>query len=280
MRKIDGGEIASRIIGRLKNTTPPAKFMAVFLVGDDPVSLNFINQKKEVAEILGVDFRLYQFPENIKNDELRERIRKIVSSKTCGGAIVQLPLPSHLNPYYVLNVIPREKDIDVLGERAIGAFYAGRNPVLPPSVGTIEEILKETGIEAAEKLKVAVVGPGMLVGKPAALWVLGKAAEIIVIDKGGDLANIKEADLVILGAGKPGLVDASMLKPGAGVIDFGYRISPDRKIKGDFDEEKHPPKHLKFYTPTPNGTGPILVAKLFENFYKLNGIDERQRKRI
>ena len=274
MRKIDGGEIASRIVERLKNAKAPAKFMAVFLIGDDPVSLSFINQKKEVAEVLGVDFRLYQFPENIKNDELRERIRKIVSSKTCGGAIVQLPLPSHLNPYYALNVIPREKDIDVLGERAIGAFYAGRNPVLPPSVGTIEEILEEMSIEAKGESKVAIVGSGMLVGKPAALWFSGKASEIIVIDKGGNLANIKEADLIILGVGKPGLVDASMLKPDAGVIDFGYRISPDKKIKGDFDDEKHPSGHLKFYTPTPNGTGPILVAKLFENFYKLNGIDE------
>lgn len=280
MRKIDGGEIASRIIERLKNAVPPAKFMAVFLIGDDPVSLSFINQKKEVAEVLGVDFRLYQFPENIKNDELRERIRKIVSSKTCGGAIVQLPLPSHLNPYYALNVIPREKDIDVLGERAIGAFYAGRNPVLPPSVGTIEEILEEMGIEAKGESKVAIVGLGMLVGKPVALWFSGKASEIIVIDKGGDLADIKEADLIILGVGKPGLVDASMLKPDAGVIDFGYRISPDKKIKGDFDDEKHPSGHLKFYTPTPNGTGPILVAKLFENFYKLNGIDEQQGKGI
>jgi methylenetetrahydrofolate dehydrogenase (NADP+)/methenyltetrahydrofolate cyclohydrolase len=268
MRKIDGSDISRRIIGGLKELPVPAKFLAVFLVGEDSVSLSFIRQKKELAEELGIDFRLYQFPSEIKNDEVRERIRKIVSSKTCGGAVIQLPLPEQLNPYYVLNAILREKDIDVLAERSVGAFYANRSPILPPAVGTVEEILRETGTEI-EDARVAVVGPGMLVGKPVSLWLMGRAGEIIVIDKGGDLEKVGEADLVILGVGRPGLVDASLLKEGVGVIDFGYRIEGG-KIKGDFDAEKSSPEKLKFYTPTPNGTGPILVAKLLENFYRLN----------
>ncbi len=142
MFKISGIEIAKKIIDELKSKPKPEKILAVVLVGQNPASISFVKQKEKIAKELGVDFRIYNFPEEIKNDDLRKEAGKIALLKKVGGVIVQLPLPAHLNPQYVLNIIPREKDIDVLGERALGAFYAGRNIVLPPSVGVVIEIIE------------------------------------------------------------------------------------------------------------------------------------------
>ncbi|MBI2033624.1 MAG: hypothetical protein HYT13_00815 [Candidatus Liptonbacteria bacterium] len=123
MNVIDGKKIAESILAKLRSKPKPEKFLATVLVGEDPASISFLKQKEKAAKELGVDFRLYKFPKEIKNDSLREEVLKISKHKTCGGVIVQLPLPEHLNKHYILNVIPREKDVDVLGERALGAFY-------------------------------------------------------------------------------------------------------------------------------------------------------------
>ena len=269
---INGQKIAREIIEDLKKLSSPKKFLAAFLAGSDPASLSFLKQKEKIAKELGIDFRLYQFPAEIKNDELRKEVLKTVQHKTCGGAIVQLPLPKHINKHYILNVIPREKDIDVLGERALGAFYTGRNPVLPPAVGVVEKILQNTKYVPVgiQNTRVAVVGLGFLVGQPIATWLTGKCSEIYLLDEGSDLSILKQADLVISGVGKSGLIKPEMLKQGAGVIDFGYGMI-DGKISGDLDNQIQNTKYeiLSFYTPTPGGTGPILVAQLFENFYRL-----------
>jgi methylenetetrahydrofolate dehydrogenase (NADP+)/methenyltetrahydrofolate cyclohydrolase len=126
---------------------------------------------------------------------------------------------------------------------------------------------------------VVVVGRGFLIGKPISLWLLGqRAGDVTVVGKDLDFSALKTADLVITGVGKAGLITPTMLKPGAGVIDFGYQGG-----KGDFDPGKEGARadggggaggesesEIAFYTPTPGGTGPILVAKLLENFYTLN----------
>ena len=268
---IDGKKIASEFIERLKKQGMSKKFLAGFLVGDDSSSESFLKQKEKIAKELKVDFRLYRFPESITQDDLRKEILKIAEHKTCGGAIVQLPLPIRINRQYVLNAIPREKDVDVLGERALGAFYAGRNPVLPPAVGVLDEILLTTHYSLQTK-KIAIVGLGFLVGKPASVWLKGKCTEIYLLDIGSDFSVLKQADLVVLGTGQAGLIKSEMLKDDTLVIDFGYGMK-DGKISGDFDASSLGIRNSELeisYTPTPGGTGPILVAKLFENFFKLN----------
>jgi methylenetetrahydrofolate dehydrogenase (NADP+) / methenyltetrahydrofolate cyclohydrolase len=270
---IDGRKIAKEILERLATEPRPDKFMAAVLVGEDKSSVSFLAQKEKIAKQLGIDFRWYRFPIDIKNDELRGEVGDIAKHKTCGGVIVQLPLPEHLNWYYVLNAIPPEKDVDVLGDRALGAFYAGRSRVLPPSVGVVEEVLKSLGehvepdvakFTKLEKSAVAVIGLGLLVGRPISTWIMRRAKETFLLRSTSDLAILKQADLVISGVGKSGLITPEMLKDGAGVIDFGYDGGA-----GDFDGTTASAK-VGFSTPTPGGTGPILVAKLFENFYKLN----------
>lgn len=278
MLKISGSEIAQKIIDRLKSKPIPKKILAAILVDSTSSpqvgsALSFLKQKEKLAKELGIDFRIYRFPESIKNDELRKEVLKIALLKKVGGVIVQLPLPEQINKYYVLNAIPREKDIDVLGERALGAFYAGRNPVLPPAVGVVEEIINATGF-MLHASRVAIVGLGFLIGKPIANWLMGKVSEIYLLDEGSDLSILKQADLVISGVGKVGLIKPEMLKRDASIIDFGYSVDENGKISGDFDTSQlsnSPINQLpNFYTPTPAGTGPILVAKIFENFYKLN----------
>ncbi len=261
---IDGKKIAAEILAKLKSRPAPKKFLAVFLVGDDPSSVSFIKQKEKIAKELGVNFRLYKFPAQIKNDELRGEVGKIAEHKTCGGVVVQLPLPEQVNPQYILNVIPREKDIDVLGERALGAFYAERNPVAPPAVGVVSEVLQAANFDISKSI-VAVVGLGPLVGKPISMWLMRKVGGLHLMDRKSDLTLLGDADLVVSGAGKAGLIKSEILKESAGVIDFGYDEN-----KGDFDASGDLSK-LSFYTPTPGGTGPILVAKVFENFYRLAG---------
>ncbi|MEK7626608.1 MAG: bifunctional 5,10-methylenetetrahydrofolate dehydrogenase/5,10-methenyltetrahydrofolate cyclohydrolase [Patescibacteria group bacterium] len=267
---IDGKKIAEGILENLKKSAKPRGFLAVFFVGENAASDSFIKQKEKIAKELGVDFRLYKFPENITQDGLRKEILKIAEHKTCGGAIIQLPLPSHINRQYVLNAISREKDVDVLGERALGAFYAGRNLVLPPAVGVVETILgimnKELGI-----MNVTVIGAGFLVGKPISSWLENKVMGLNIFNEfTKDLrSKLKDADIIVSGVGKGNLFSAEDLKNGAIVIDFGYGMS-EGKISGDFNPIIHNSEFLIHYTPTPGGTGPILVAKLFENFFKLN----------
>lgn len=274
---IDGKTIANEIIQKLKEQSADwrtEKFLAAFLVGEDSASISFLKQKEGVAKELGIDFRLYKFPIEITQDKLRKEVLKIVSHKTCGGAIVQLPLPERINRQYVLNIIPREKDIDVLGERALGAFYAGRNPILPPAVGVVEHILKIMNNEL-RIMNTIVIGTGSLVGKPVSLWLEDKVAELTIFNENTKNLEkkLKSADLIISGVGKPNLIEPSMLKKDAAVIDFGCGLNQG-KIHGDFNTKLPITNYqfLRFYTETPGGTGPILVAKLFENFYKLNKI--------
>jgi len=273
MQKISGAEIAQKIVNSLESWPKPKKILAAILVGENPASISFLKQKEKIANELDVDFRIYNFPETIKNDKLRQEVGRIASQKPVAGVIVQLPLPKNINPHYVLNAIPREKDVDVLGERALGAFYAGRNPVLPPAVGVVEKILTTYDLRLTTS-KVAVVGLGFLVGKPIANWLMGKCPEIYLLDQGSDFSILNNADLVITGVGKPGLIKPEMLKERTGVIDFGYSLDENGKIRGDFDSSKIGNWKLEignlWYTPTPDGTGPVLVAKIFENFYKLN----------
>jgi len=276
MPKIPCKEIAQKIIDGLKLKPTPKKILAAVLVGENSASISFIKQKEKIAKELGVDFRIYKF-----NDQ---EIGRIASQKSVGGVIIQLPLPEQFNSQYILNTIPSEKDVDVLGERALGAFYAGRSKVLPPAVGVVEKIIANCKLQIAN-LRIAVIGSGSLIGKPISIWLERKTAELIILNS--KTKNIKEelknADIIISGAGKANLFSAEDVKENATIIDFGYSFI-DGKISGDFNassiencpdvrdpegREKLKIENLR-YTPTPGGTGPILVAKIMENFYKLN----------
>ncbi|OGY61133.1 MAG: hypothetical protein A3I33_01455 [Candidatus Colwellbacteria bacterium RIFCSPLOWO2_02_FULL_45_11] len=260
--KIDGIKIADEIVKRLKGENAPKKILAAIFVGDDTLSDSFLKQKQQTAERLGIDFRIYNLPDNLNGDDLRHKVSEISAQEDIGGAIVQLPLPSGIDKQYVLNAVPSEKDVDVLGEHKLGGL-------LQPAVETFKEIIEREKVNLEESV-VVVLGKGVLVGKPIGNWLEGKCKELYILDSKSDPSKIKEADIIVSGVGRAGLIDPNNLKVGAGVIDFGY--SNKGKLVGDLNVENESAlDRLKFYTPTPGGTGPILVAKLFENFYKLCG---------
>ena len=270
---IDGASIAGDIIGRLEKMPRPARFFGAALVGDDPASLNFLKQKEKVARALGIEFRLYRLPEAIATDDLRAEIGRLAAPRPCGAFIVQLPLPESVNRYYALNAIPKEKDVDCLSESALGAFYTGRGKIAPPSVGTVAEILRREHDDerVLRSLKAVVIGAGFLIGKPVGFWLQNRVGELVVLDASvRDVhAKLADADIVVSGAGQAGLFGAGDLKEGAIVIDFGFARGADRKMNGDFAPAGADARGIR-YTKTPGGTGPVLVAKLFENFFTAN----------
>lgn len=259
---IDGRKIANELITRLKESSAPKKFLTAVMVGGDAASASFVKQKERTARELGVDFRIQELEGDIAKDVLIKKLKGLGENENCGGIILQLPLPAHINREFVIEAIPIEKDVDAL---------RGGDLALSPAVGVVEEVFKITNYQLPITTA-AIVGLGFLVGKPIAAWLKDKVSELITLDLGDDLARLKDADVVILGTGKAGLVKPEMLKGGALIIDFGYSRGPDGKLHGDFDSSYKlsviSPELA--YTPTPGGTGPILVAKLFENFYQLN----------
>lgn len=260
--KIDGKLIAKEIIAGLKERGAPTQILAAVLIGDDPQSESFLKQKEKTAKELGVDFRIYKLSQALGTDGLRKEVGKIAKQKRVGGIIVQLPLPEGINSRYVLNAIPAKKDVDVLSEHKGGVLET-------PGVEVVKEIAKRQKIDF-KRSKVVIVGAGKLIGAPLMVSLEGKCADLKIIRSTSDRSPLKTADLIISGVGKAGIIDPKELKNGAGVIDFGY--SYENGLSGDLkmDDEASLNK-LSFYTPTPGGTGPILVTKLFENFYKLCG---------
>lgn len=256
---INGKEISAGILSSLKKQPKPKKYLAAVLIGENPASISFLKQKERIAEELGVEFKLTSLQENSAENIIIETISNLGQDSECGGIILQLPLPTGLNRRKIINEIPKKKDVDALNG----------GDVLPPAVGVVEKILGLQNIELSS-VAVAVIGLGALVGAPVSEWLKGKVRELILIDEKDDINAVKNADVVISGVGKPGMITPEILKENALVIDFGYGMK-NGKLSGDFDSSLLTPNSLvpNAYTPVPGGTGPILVAQLFENFYKL-----------
>jgi methylenetetrahydrofolate dehydrogenase (NADP+)/methenyltetrahydrofolate cyclohydrolase len=268
---IDGKQLAQEIIEELKkereNILKKIR-LAVVLVGSDPASLSFIKQKEKIAKELDIDFRLYQYQENIKTKELRKKVSDICRVTYNRGVIVQLPLPQMINSQVVLNAILPLKDPDVLCERNLGAFYANRSLILPPVVESIKFLLNKYEISIEGK-NVLLIGQGQLVGKPTALWFINQGATVMIANrKTRNLQDlIKMADIIVSSAGVPHLVSGKMVKPGVIVFDAAV-VSEAGKLVGDCDQESLKDK-AALLTPVPGGLGPLVVAFLFKNLLTL-----------
>ena len=279
---LQGEEIAKRILEDLKNKVAGKRLkLAVVQVGKNAVSETYIRKKEEATAKLGIGFELHKLPQEISQAELKRRVEAIGKDKTVSGMIVQLPLPKHLNQQEILDEIPREKDVDVLSSASFGLFAFspfGRSPVgrerlpiLPPTVGAVSLLLKETGMELKGK-SIAVVGAGRLVGLPVALWCMQKGATVSVANKDTkDLSAVtRDADIIISGVGKKGLIIGAIVKRGAVVIDAGSSVEAGL-MGGDVDFESVV-KKAGFLTPVPGGVGPLTVACLFQNLVVLKSV--------
>ena len=266
MKLLDGKKLSEKILEKIKKRRLNLS-LAVVLVGDDPVSKVFFRQKEKACKKIGIGFKLFKFSASISEEELKKELEKLGKDKKVSGIIIQLPLPKKFDSQEILNLIPLEKDIDVLSERALEKFRAGELLILPPVVGAVSHLLEEYNISLKGK-KVVLVGKGKLVGFLIYLWLLRKGAKVLVVDKSTkDVSSVtKKADILISGVGKPNLIKGDMVKKGVVVIDAGTALR-DGKLVGDVDFEKVSPK-AEYITPVPGGVGPLTVASLLENLIK------------
>ena len=270
MKLLDGKKISEEILNELKKEIKNHRLklqLAVVLVGQDPSSKIFINEKKKACEKIGADFKFYQYAENASQHIIREAIKKIVNDTKNSGAVIQLPLPASpasgpekFDTGELLNLIPEEKDVGVLSEASFKKFSEGKSLILPPTVGAVAALLKRYGIKIKNK-NIVIVGRGRLVGKPLAAWPKLQKAKFFVVDKNTENISsyAKKADILIAGTGQNKIIKGNMVKEGAVVIDFSRDV--------DF---KSVSKKAGYITPVPGGIGPVTVACLLENLVKLN----------
>ena len=233
--------------------------LGIVKVGENIISEKFLKMKIKFASDVGISTRTYDFPENISTSELRKKISRIVHTKEISGIIVQLPLPKHINSDYILNALPSYKDPDVLSRKSAG--------ILPPVVGAINRIFEDYGVGFMAK-NIVILGSGKLVGKPAAAWLMNQEATVCVLNSKSENIDyyLKNADIIISGVGKPGLVKSQMVKDGVVAIDCGTSES-EGKLIGDFEPEVA--NKASVFTPVPGGVGPITIAMLFSNLIAL-----------
>jgi len=272
MAKIfDGKKLSEKILDNLRVKIKKNRLklkLAVILVGENPISKIFIREKEKAARGIGINFQLFKISSKVNKIELQNQVEKITKEKDNSGVIIQLPLPNRINSQEFLDLIPCQKDVDVLSEASIGRFYGGSLPIYPPTVGGIRKLLKEYKIGLKRK-NVVVVGTGKLVGRPLVLWLLREKTSFSVVNKFTKEISFftKKADIVISGVGKENVIRENMIKKGAIVIDVGSSHKKG-KLRGDVDF-KGVSKKAAYISPVPGGVGPMTVACLLENLVKL-----------
>lgn len=270
---IDGAAIAQAIRANLKNLIADRQDpigLAAVIVGDSPGLKQFVKLKKKAAEEIGIQFSVYEFKAS-ETDDLKKTMAWLAHDEGVQGIFVELPMPASVPQQEILDMIPEEKDVDVLSSSLQKKYYGNATSVMPPAVGALEYLLENQKIDLAGK-QVAVFGYGMLVGKPIAHWAKRQEADVSVIDEHTkDPGTISvAADIVISGVGKTGLVTGDMVKDRAIVVDYGYSAEG----KGDIDLDSVAPK-AALLTPVPGGMGPLVVAAVLANVVAAAHVSEK-----
>jgi methylenetetrahydrofolate dehydrogenase (NADP+)/methenyltetrahydrofolate cyclohydrolase len=238
------------------------KVLAIVLIGDDPASEKFIQIKVSLCEKLGLNCKVFNINDKeMSDEEVFSEIEKVFSSDEVGGGIVQLPLPRK-SLYKVLDLIPVDKDVDVISTEGKRRYYSGDFSCLPPVVRAIKNYFDNCGINL-EGLRSVVVGDGELVGKTLAFYLSKKGSDVEVISNYEDQKKI-DCDLLILSAGVPNLVRGENISRGCNVVDFGSSVV-DGKCVGDLDMTSSL-EHLGCVSKSPGGMGPLVVRYLLLNF--------------
>ena len=274
---LDGKKIADEIFVNLQKTISKNQLklkLAVVLVGDNPVSKIYVKEKEKACQNIGINFELFVFPLDISETNLKERIEAIAENPQNSGVVIQLPLPKSFNTQEILNLVPQEKDTDVLSDNSRQSFAESETEIFPPVVGAVKKLLDQYSISLKNK-KVVLIGAGRLVGEPLSVWLNSQKIDYTIVNtKTENVAAItQKADVIISGVGKPKLISGEMVKQGIIAIDAGTSCE-GCKSSGDFDFETVAEK-ASYITPVPGGVGPLTVATLLENLVKLNLLDIR-----
>ncbi len=264
---IDGKANAQETRERIKAQVSDLTFqpgLAVVQVGDDPASSRYVSHKQKDCEKVGIYSEKHHLPETTSQSELLDTIQGLNDRSEIHGILVQLPLPDGLDSHEAINAIDPMKDVDGCTTTNLGELVSGNERLVPCTPRGTIAMIESTGTTFEGKTAV-VIGRSILVGKPVALLMLNRHAVVTLChSRTPDLgAEGREADILVVAAGRRGLVTGDMIKPGAVVIDVGINVV-DGKLKGDVDFEsaKEVAGHI---TPVPGGVGPMTRAMLLEN---------------
>lgn len=263
-------EALSAFLKQNKSKRPP--HLGVILVGDDPASLIYVENKKRICEKTGIKISIHRFKQRAAQREISGLISKLNVDKKVDGILIQMPLPAHLDKQILIEQVVPEKDVDCFHPYNIGKLIQGSASMPPCTPSGIIELLKRYGINCAGKNAV-IVGRSQIVGKPVAIMLLQRDATVTICHS--KTKNIKEmvkgADVLIAAIGKPHFIKGDWIKKGATVIDVGISRMKD-KIVGDVEFEKAKTR-AGYITPVPGGVGPMTIAMLIKNIitaYRLN----------
>lgn len=270
---ISGKDVSLKVKNEVKAVTEALKekgvtpTLAVIIVGDDPASRVYVNNKKKACEYVGFRSLEYALDESVSQKELLELIEKLNCDDEVDGILCQLPLPRHIDENAVMNTISSEKDVDAFTPANVGKIMTGEYDMLPCTPAGIMELIRSTGEDVSGKHAV-VVGRSNIVGKPVAMLLLHANATVTIChSKTESLADIcKNADILVAAVGRPKFITEDMVKEGATVIDVGINRGEDGKLCGDvdFDAVIEKAAHI---TPVPGGCGPMTIAMLMKNTY-------------
>ncbi|MFH1890646.1 MAG: bifunctional 5,10-methylenetetrahydrofolate dehydrogenase/5,10-methenyltetrahydrofolate cyclohydrolase [Candidatus Kuenenbacteria bacterium] len=289
MKLINGKKISNKILKKLKFRVskfpnPQIPKLAVILVGKNPASRLYVKIKQKRAKEIGIGFKKYLLPENIKQKKITELIQQLNDDKKITAILVQLPLPKHLDTNKIISAINPQKDADGIHPQHLKMLQQGKTPpVLPATTGAIIQAIKSTHVSLKNK-SVAIIGKSKIVGLPTYYYLRNRVRQINIYDSATkDLAaKTATADILIAAIGSPKFITAKYIKPGAIVIDVGInKIYPVKSSKagimqfngvngqtvGDIDAKSIKNK-AKYLTPVPGGIGPITVSILLKNVYE------------
>ncbi len=285
MKIIDGKQISAAIrqeiadeVTRIIDQGGKVPHLAAILVGDDPASETYVNNKAKACEKAGFDSSTYRFPADVTEEELLEAVDFVNKDPEIDGLIVQLPLPGHIDNQKVIQHIAPEKDVDGFHPVNVGRMTIGLPSYVSATPHGILELLMRSRIETKGK-NCVILGRSNIVGKPMSLLMArndepGNSTVTVCHSKTQNLAEItSRADILIVAIGQPEFVTADMVKEGAVVIDVGIHRVPSDKTKsgftlvGDvrFDEVSEKASHI---TPVPGGVGPMTIVSLLMNTLK------------
>ena len=271
---LNGKELSVKIKEDLRKETEALKEkginpgLAVIIVGDDPASRVYVNNKKKACEECGFYSEEYALPKETTEEELLELIDTLNNKKEINGILVQLPLPKGIDSEKVLLSIRPEKDVDAFHPVNVGKIMIGNFDFLPCTPAGVMELIRLTNIDVCGK-ECVVVGRSNIVGKPQAMLLLHENGTVTICHS--RTKNLKEvcrrADILVAAVGKAKFITADMVKEGAIVIDVGMNRDENGKLCGDvaYDEVSEVASAI---TPVPGGVGPMTIAMLMKNTLK------------
>ena len=268
---LDGKAVSAKVKEEVKAEVEALKKqgvsvgLAVIIVGNNPASRTYVNNKKKACEAAGIVSEEYALPEETTQEELLALVRELNQKDSINGILCQLPLPKQLDEEAVIAAISDKKDVDAFSAVNVGHIMIGDYTFLPCTPAGIMEILRHYNIDVAGK-ECVVIGRSNIVGKPMAMLLLHQNGTVTIChSKTKNLKDVtSRADILVAAVGIPHFVTADMVKEGAVVIDVGMDRDENGKLCGDVDFAAVEPK-ASYITPVPGGVGPMTIATLLKN---------------